>query len=275
MADGAANGRVENWSVGELARATGLSVRTLRHWDEIGLVSPGRTTGGHRCYTGAEVAQLYQVLALRQMGLGLAQIATLLTDADPSPRDTLRTHLRQVQADLAARQALRDRLVEVLDALDTATGTTKDDDPADGLVAADSVVVDSSLLMKVIEKMTMFEQHLTAEQRSWFTHRREQVGEHTWQHAIAQWPELLAALRAEMDAGTDPAHPRVQQLMSRWTDLQRVFLDDSPEMRTAAGHAWQAIWHRHPDQLHESSHLAAPDMWDYIQRAHNARPDTN
>ena len=167
------------WSVGELARATGLSVRVLRHWDEIGLVSPPRTASGHRRYTPAEVAQLYRALALRQMGLRLDQVAALLAGQDPTPRATLRAHLERVEADLHARGALSDRLIEVLDHVNR---------HYDG-----DAETDAQLLMKVIEKM---------------------------------------------DAGTDPADPRVQDLMVRWDELAAVFLDDQPEMRTATGAAW-------------------------------------
>jgi hypothetical protein len=62
-----------------------------------------------------------------------------------------------------------------------------------------------------------------------------------------------------MDAGTDPAHPRVQQLMNHWQELAHVFLDDSADMRTAAGRAWQAMWHQHPDQLRGPTHVAPPE----------------
>lgn len=60
--------------MGELARATGLSVRTLRHWDQVGLVCPRRARAGHRCYSRADVTRLYRALALRSMGLSLEQI---------------------------------------------------------------------------------------------------------------------------------------------------------------------------------------------------------
>lgn len=251
------------WSVGELARATGLSVRVLRHWDEIGLVSPARTAGGHRCYVAEDVARLYRVLALRQMGLRLAEVAALLADADPSPRATLRSHLERMEADLASRRALRDRLVEVLTSLD-ATATDGDNHGA---------APDVDQLMKVIEKMTMFEQHLSPEQRTWFTQRRKEIGDQAWQEAIDQWPELIAAVRAEMDAGTDPVDPRVQELMSRWNKLRRVFLDDSPQMRTAAGRAWQAMWDQNPEQLRDSPRVAPPEMWQFVQRAQAAAGD--
>ncbi|MFI1736869.1 MerR family transcriptional regulator [Streptomyces sioyaensis] len=57
------------WKVGRLAEASGLTVRTLHHWDTIGLLSPSqRTTGGHREYTEEDLVRLYQVLALRSLG---------------------------------------------------------------------------------------------------------------------------------------------------------------------------------------------------------------
>lgn len=247
--------------MGELARATGLSVRALRHWDEVGLVCPHRTAAGHRRYGRADVTRLYRALALRQMGLSLEQIRALLTETDPSPRATLHAHLDRVDADLAALQTLRERLVDVLAALDNPSG--------------DGGATETTLLMKVIEKMTMFEQHLTADQRTWFARRREQVGAQAWQQAIDQWPELVTAVRERMDAGTDPTDPRVQALMDRWEELQRVFLGDSAEMRTISGRAWQDMWDQHPEQLRDSSRVAPPEMWDYIQRAQAGRTTAN
>lgn len=57
------------WRVGQLAASTGLTVRALHHYDHLGLVRPSaRTASGYRLYEEADVARLYQVLALRQLG---------------------------------------------------------------------------------------------------------------------------------------------------------------------------------------------------------------
>ena len=61
------------WKVGELAARTGLTVRTLHHYDAIGLLCPSGRTGsahgsGHRLYTGADVERLHQILCLKQLG---------------------------------------------------------------------------------------------------------------------------------------------------------------------------------------------------------------
>ncbi|MGD0703181.1 MAG: methyltransferase [Trebonia sp.] len=139
------------WTVGELAAATGLSHRVLRHWEELGLVTPARTAAGHRRYGPAEITRLYQALALRQAGLRLAQIKTLLDARDPeSAAMTLRAHLAELDADLHRRGLLRDRLAAALGAWDAPDRDHLDQPPVD----------DAELLMKVIETMTMFDRYV-------------------------------------------------------------------------------------------------------------------
>ena len=66
-------------TVGRIARLTGVSVRTLHHYDDIALVVPsGRTSAGYRVYSDADVERLHQVLTYRELGFSLEQIATLL-----------------------------------------------------------------------------------------------------------------------------------------------------------------------------------------------------
>jgi MerR family transcriptional regulator, thiopeptide resistance regulator len=63
------------WKIGELAKITGLTIRTLRYYDQVGLVSPSRSTDlVHRLYTKPDVCMLQQVIALKQMGLSLESI---------------------------------------------------------------------------------------------------------------------------------------------------------------------------------------------------------
>ena len=94
------------WKVGELARRTGLTVRTLHHYDAVGLLSPSGRTGsahgsGHRQYTAADVARLQQVLSLKQLGFGLEQIREYLARADYDPRQVVRLHLARVRGQAA------------------------------------------------------------------------------------------------------------------------------------------------------------------------------
>lgn len=99
------------WKVGELARATGLTIRALHHYDEIGLLVPPRTEAGHRAYTPQDVERLYRVLALRGVGMPLQDIAAALDDDGASLVDTVRRHVAAVERDIKQRRRLLDRLL--------------------------------------------------------------------------------------------------------------------------------------------------------------------
>ncbi len=106
-----------SWTVSELSRASGLSVRVLRHWETLGLVRPGRTVSGHRRYGPADITRLYRALALRHTGLNLKRVAALLNEQDPDPASTLRTHLSELDEDLRRGGEIRDRLAGALAAM--------------------------------------------------------------------------------------------------------------------------------------------------------------
>jgi bifunctional DNase/RNase/DNA-binding transcriptional MerR regulator len=122
-------GEIEDrrWKVGELAKATGLTVRTLHHYDDVGLLVPWeRTSAGHRLYADQDVRRLYHILALRGLRLSLEEIASLL-DEDISLLDTVRRHLGQVERELEHRHRLRLRLRQILDALERAVEPAVDE----------------------------------------------------------------------------------------------------------------------------------------------------
>lgn len=86
--------------VGEVAKLVGVSVRTLHHYDAIGLLSPqDRSPAGYRLYGRSELERLQQVLAYRELGFELDAIAQLLDDAEADPTE----HLRRQEALLNAR----------------------------------------------------------------------------------------------------------------------------------------------------------------------------
>ena len=101
------------WTVGELAQHAGVSVRTLHHYDEIGLLRPTRSAAGHRRYTEPDVARLTQVVALRSLGLPLGEIQRCLDDGEALAA-TLTRQLRDLDLRVAQTTALRDRLSTVV-----------------------------------------------------------------------------------------------------------------------------------------------------------------
>ncbi len=96
-------------SVSDLARLSGVTVRTLHHYDAIGLLVPsGRTAAGYRLYSSADAHRLGRILAYRACGLTLADIALVIDDDDPIG------HLRRQLALLDARRDELDRQRETL-----------------------------------------------------------------------------------------------------------------------------------------------------------------
>ena len=114
--------------IGELADSSGLTVRTLHHYEAIGLlVASGRTTAGHRIYTDDDVARLYRISLLRSLGLPLAEIARTLDDPEGGVRQTLAAHLVDVERRMAAATAVRTRLLRLLARTDEPDEPVADD----------------------------------------------------------------------------------------------------------------------------------------------------
>lgn len=114
-------------TVGEVARLTGLTVRTLHHYDEIGLLVPGgRTEAGYRMYGEAELIRLHDILVWREVGIPLDEIARLLDDPGYDMTSSLRRHrdhLATRATEIERRIERIDRLIEKSDG-----GATMDDD---------------------------------------------------------------------------------------------------------------------------------------------------
>ena len=119
--------------IGAVAERTGLSLRTLRHWDDVGLVTPsGRTDGGFRLYTDSDVDRILLVRRMKPLGFSLDEMAGLLdvvhrlgagetTDPDGADLrarlDEFTTTSRARRADLARKLDMADELITLLGAV--------------------------------------------------------------------------------------------------------------------------------------------------------------
>src|SRR5437764_11647382 len=103
--------RTEVLKVGELARRTGLTVRTLHHYDEIGLLKPSlHTESGHRLYTAGDVARLQQIVSLRQLGFALEEIHACLDRPEFAPLEVVGLHLARLREQMELQRKLCERL---------------------------------------------------------------------------------------------------------------------------------------------------------------------
>jgi DNA-binding transcriptional MerR regulator len=102
-------------SIGEFSRLGGVSVRTLRYYDRIGLLCPAEVDSetGYRWYLPSQLPDLTKIIALRQLGLSLAEIRELVTDPD---KDSIRARLTRHRSSLAKRAEDDQRRLNQLDA---------------------------------------------------------------------------------------------------------------------------------------------------------------
>ncbi|KMS87190.1 MerR family transcriptional regulator [Prauserella rugosa] len=120
---------VSTMHIGAVAERTGLSLRTLRHWDEVGLVQPsGRSDGGFRLYTEDDVERILLVRRMKPLGFTLAEMGELLEvadriaggAADAAARSRLAELLASAQqrrAELAGKLDMADEFIAKLRAL--------------------------------------------------------------------------------------------------------------------------------------------------------------
>ena len=192
--------------IGEVAAATGLTVRTLHHYDEIGLLAPsGRSEAGYRLYADDDLRRLYRIVALRRLGLTLAEIGALLDGDGADPRAIVRAQLERLDAEARLREQLRARLTRLLRALDGANGASPD------------------LFLDAIEGTTMVERYSTPEQLRRLEERRATLGREGMRKAEADWVALIGEAEALQAAGAAPADPGAQALAARWIALVEQF----------------------------------------------------
>ncbi|HUQ56932.1 MerR family transcriptional regulator [Lentzea sp.] len=202
------------WSVGDLAKASGLTIRTLHHYDEIGLVvASERTTSGHRRYTPDDVRRLYQVRSLRQLGFTLEEIRSALSRSD-SLRPLFEAQLAALTAQAGQVEALRSRLTALLDGHTTES------------------------LLSTLEMMSVHESYFTADQLDDLRSRAAALGPEAVEGLKATWLELVGQLRQHMSDGTPASDPRVVELSRQWDELGARFTGGDPAVQAAARKSW-------------------------------------
>lgn len=107
--------------IGDLAKATGVKVETIRYYEHIGLLpAPARTAGNYRAYAGAHLARLAFIRRARDLGFSIEAVQELLKLSDQKRRDcgsvgaVARVHLAEVERKIADLEALRAKLADLM-----------------------------------------------------------------------------------------------------------------------------------------------------------------
>jgi DNA-binding transcriptional MerR regulator len=229
--------------VGELARSTGLTVRTLHHYDEIGLLKPsGRSEAGYRLYADADVARLHGIQALRQMGLSLADIAALHEGRGTAPQAIVEQQLRAIDAEIARARELRARLELIREKL-AEGGTPGAED-----------------WLQVLQDMATYGKYFSPEELKAIFANYEPLRD--------EWQQLFADVQVAMARGLPADAPEVQSLARRWMSLMLGWMKGDYDLMVR----WGQMYEREPGRIHRDA--PAPELVTYIRRAIDLRWET-
>lgn len=206
--------------VGELAKRTGVSVRTLHYYGEIGLLQPHHVTpAGHRLYGTAELARLQLIKSLRQLGFRLEEIRACLDTPEFAPRKVIAMHVERLRVQIRQEE----RLVALLQTLDAGWASGS-------LASADDFI-------RAIESIMQLERAFSPDEIRELRERGERLGHDHVRDVEREWPSLIDRVRNEMIAGTEATSERMRPLATRWRDLVREFTGGNPsiEQKVRAG----------------------------------------
>ena len=249
-------------TVGEVARRAGLTVRTLHHYDETGLLHPsGRTAAGHRRYGDQDVLRLQQILFYRELGFPLEDISTLLDDPDADPVD----HLRRQHELLRDRRRRLDELLAAVELNLEARTMGIDMDAHDMLE-----VFGEDYASKHEEYQAEAEDrwgHTDAWAQS--RHRASSYGKDDWQQIKDEQDRANAAMVAALQADLPPDSTRAMdaaETMRR--QIHDRFYDCSHEMHRNLGDMYVQ-----DPRFTKTYEDLAPGLAQYVRDAIHANAD--
>ncbi|WKE65023.1 MerR family transcriptional regulator [Gallaecimonas kandeliae] len=242
----------DSYSIGEVARKTGLTERALRFYEEQGLISPARTQGYRRAYDREDLEQLQQVQLLRRAGYSLADIGSLLDACTLNPATVIRLQIAAIKGE-------RDRLSRQIRALEATAADLDQDQEMD--------------VHQLCELIRLGEQ--SAEQAGWQQVVKDYFSEEDsarWQRATRplmteecqqDWAELVARVEKAISAGVAPNSLGAIALAKDWLALQAP-------MQGAVPGLWQQSAQMMAN-MEQWSHLARPPfskaVFDFVTAA--------
>lgn len=195
--------------VGQLAKKVCLSVRTLHHYDEIGLLSPSvRTEAGHRLYNTKDISRLHRIQALKQLGLPLQKITEIIhNNSQPLP-DIIAQQITQLDRELELAAQLKAKLIKLQENL------RRSDDP------------DMASWLDALALMNVYEKYLTQEEI-------EELNSHAIavkQEIECDWPEMVKKLQTMMDQKIPAASEQATEFVIRWTEMLDRLVGHNPNL---------------------------------------------
>jgi DNA-binding transcriptional MerR regulator len=208
---------LKTYRASAFAQRAGVTVRTLHHYDRLGLLRPSaRTQAGYRVYTDCDLVRLEQIVALKFVGFSLQQIAEVL-----NRNGDLRTALRTQRELMGSKRLQISCAIEAIAQAENVIGS----DNGAGFNALAKIIE----VIEMQDNMQWTDKYYSAEAKAKLARVREQDPEIA-RRGEQKWAVLLADVDKAIAESVDPASERAQQLARRWSELIREFTQGDPEI---------------------------------------------
>ena len=242
-------------TVGQIAELAGVTVRTLHHYDALGLLTPGaRSTAGYRLYDGADCERLQEILFYRELGFGLDEINGMLRDPKYDRADALRQ-----QRDLLVVR--KDRLQRMIGALETALDAHEK-----------GIAMNKEEMFEVFGDFDPGAHEAEVEER-WSgsaldesRRRTKTYGKNQWKEAMAEGESITVELAERLRAGDAPDDVAAMDLAEQHRrHIDRWFYECSYQMHAGLGDMYVA-----DRQFTEYYEKYAPGLAEFVRSAIHA-----
>ncbi len=192
---------VENktWKVGELSKLTGLTIRTLHHYDEIGLLRPTfRTDTGHRLYTEEDIIKLQQIMSMKELDFSLEEIKDAFENPEYNPKEVIEMQLQKLDKEIKLKEQLKNQLQELWEVFHCWQKPNLEQ------------------FIRSIELIKAQKEYFTQEQINRMKMHYDKLNNLEAHDIANSWSQIISSLQSEMEHGTSVDNPRVMELAERW-----------------------------------------------------------
>lgn len=228
--------------VGELAKITGVTIRTLHHYHQIGLLIPSHLTeSGHRLYGENDLKKLYHILALKDFGFSLEEILDILSVVDASPEALVRLQIQKTESKLKELEKLHGQLLELQNTLIRGQYSTVDK------------------FIEVIQMMQMnSRKYLTTEQMEELKESFNSIPKDEMKQMEKEWFSFIKLLKHCYKTKKPADSIEMRHCIEFWEKFNIKLLGQNKEIK-------RAVYQYHSDQRDSILNYGlSPELYNYL-----------
>jgi DNA-binding transcriptional MerR regulator len=217
----------------EFADLTGVTVRTLHHYDRLGLLKPNRYThAGYRLYAEHDFARLEQIVTLKFIGFSLKEIKNILKQSSLD----LATALRRQREAIEEKRSRLELAIQAIQRAEYVIAASKES----GWEAFAKIIE----VINMQHDMDWSKKYYSAEAQQEIQRRAAAIPKEVIEQGQRNWAALIHEVDAAVKAGEDPASEKSQALAARWSELIKAFTGGNSEIQAGLNrmYADQANW---------------------------------